>query len=183
MSNSNNNHFTAALLLQDGTFYTGKALGKKGISTGEICFNTGMTGYQEVFTDPSYAGQTLIMNNCYIGNYGTRNEDMESDCIQISGLICKNISDQYYRPMASGSLSDYLIKNNLTGICDLDTRALVTHIRSKGAMNCIISSEIMDQKQLQSELEKVPSMEGLELSSRVSTKKIYQVGNPDSPYR
>lgn len=183
MSNSNNNHFAAALLLQDGTFYTGKALGKRGTSTGEICFNTGMTGYQEVFTDPSYAGQALIMNNCYIGNYGARREDMESDSIKISGLICKNISDQYYRPMADDSLNDYLTKNNLTGISDVDTRALVTHIRSKGSMNCIISSEVTDKTQLQAELDKVPSMEGLELSSKVSTKQIYQAGNPESAYR
>ncbi|TAM93222.1 MAG: carbamoyl-phosphate synthase small subunit [Chitinophagaceae bacterium] len=183
MSNSINHHFTAALLLQDGTFYTGKALGKRGTSTGEICFNTGMTGYQEVFTDPSYAGQTLIMNNCYIGNYGARREDMESDSIKISGLICKNISDQYYRPMADDSLNDYLTKNNLTGISDVDTRALVTHIRSKGSMNCIISSEVTDKAQLQAELDKVPSMEGLELSSKVSTKQLYQAGNPESPYR
>lgn len=183
MSSLNHNHFSAALLLQDGTFYKGKALGKKGTSTGEICFNTGMTGYQEVFTDPSYAGQTLIMNNCYIGNYGTRWEDTESDSIKISGLICKNISDQYFRPMADASLDDYLVKSNLTGIYDVDTRALVTHIRSKGAMNCIISSEITDRDQLQAELNKVPSMEGLELSSKVSTRQIYKAGNPDAAYR
>lgn len=183
MSSLNHDHFSAALLLRDGTFYKGKALGKKGTSTGEICFNTGMTGYQEVFTDPSYAGQTLIMNNCYIGNYGTRKEDTESDSIKISGLICKNVSDQYFRPMADASLDDYLVKSNLTGIYDVDTRALVTHIRSKGAMNCIISSEITDRVQLQAELDKVPSMEGLELSSRVSTQRIYHEGNPGSPYR
>lgn len=183
MSNSSNDHSTAALLLQDGTFYTGKAFGKTGTTTGEICFNTGMTGYQEVFTDPSYAGQTLIMNNCYIGNYGTRCADVESDSIKISGLICKNISDQYYRPMADDSLNDYLSKNNLTGIYDVDTRALVTHIRSKGAMNCIISSEIADRDQLKAALDKVPSMEGLELSSRVSTKKVYQAGDPKAAFR
>jgi len=173
----------AALLLEDGTYYEGKAFGKTGTTTGEICFNTGMTGYQEVFTDPSYAGQVLIMNNCYIGNYGTRKEDVESSGIKISGLICKNISTQYYRPMADTDLEAYMVANGLVGIYDIDTRALVTHVRSKGAMNCIISSEVTDVQQLAEMLGKVPSMAGLELSSKVSTTKIYQVGDPAAPLR
>jgi carbamoyl-phosphate synthase small subunit len=183
MSTSAHHSGSAALLLEDGTFYEGKAFGKIGTSSGEICFNTGMTGYQEVFTDPSYAGQVLIMNNCYIGNYGTCKNDVESSSIKINGLICKNISVEYYRPMANASLESYMIANNLVGIYDVDTRALVTHIRSKGAMNCIISSEITDREQLRAELDKVPSMSGLELSSSVSTSDIYQVGDPDAPVR
>jgi carbamoyl-phosphate synthase small subunit len=173
----------AVLLLDDGTIYYGKGFGKIGTASGEICFNTGMTGYQEVFTDPSYAGQVLVMNNCYIGNYGTRESDVESDGIKIKGLICKNISYQYSRLLADNSLEKYLLDNELVAIYDVDTRSLVSHIRNKGAMNCIISSETEDINILQSLLSKTPKMEGLELSSQVSTKVSYYLGNPDSPVR
>ncbi len=173
----------AVLLLEDGSIYHGKSFGKTGTASGEICFNTGMTGYQEVFTDPSYAGQVLIMNNCYIGNYGTRSGEVESESIKIKGLICKNITYNYSRVQADLSLEQYLADNGLVAIYDIDTRALVTHIRSKGAMNCIISSEITEESRLREELAKVPSMAGLELSSQVCTQKIYPVGNPDAPVR
>lgn len=173
----------AVLLLDDGTVYHGKAFGKIGTAAGELCFNTGMTGYQEVFTDPSYKGQVLIMNNCYVGNYGVKKDDVESDSVKISGLICKNISYNYSRQMADGSLEKFLDENNLVAIHDVDTRALVAHIRSKGAMNCIISSEILDVEQLKAKLQKVPSMEGLALCAEVSTKEAYNVGNPDAEVR
>lgn len=173
----------AMLLLEDGVFYEGKAFGKIGTTAGEICFNTGMTGYQEVFTDPSYAGQVLIMNNCYIGNYGTLSTDVESDTIKIKGLICKNISYRHSRKLADASLEEYLIRNGLVAIYDVDTRALVSHVRSKGAMNCIISSEIEDRELLRQELAKVPSMAGLELSSQVSTQTVYNVGDPAASRR
>jgi carbamoyl-phosphate synthase small subunit len=139
----------AWLLLQDGTLLKGKAFGAKGTCGGEICFNTGMTGYQEVFTDPSYTGQVLIMNNAYVGNYGVKDEDVESDSVKISGLICKNVSQRYSRMTANDSLENYLEKNNIIAIYDVDTRALVQHIRSKGAMNCIISTELTDEKRLE----------------------------------
>lgn len=183
MQTSDNSRQRATLLLEDGTFYEGKSFGKIGTTAGEICFNTGMTGYQEVFTDPSYAGQVLIMNNCYIGNYGTSSRDVESSGIKINGLICKNISEEYYRPMASATLEQYMLDNNLVGIYDVDTRALVTHIRSKGAMNCIISSEITELDQLKGTLSRVPSMAGLELSSRVSTVEPYEMGDADASFR
>lgn len=173
----------ALLLLEDGTLLKGKSFGAKGTSGGEICFNTGMTGYQEVFTDPSYTGQVLIMNNVYIGNYGVKDEDVESDSVKIQGLICKNIAHRYSRFKANDSLEAYLIKNNIVAIYDVDTRALVQHIRSKGAMNCIISTEITDIEGLQQELDKVPDMSGLELSSTISTKETYTLGNPDSMLR
>lgn len=173
----------AVLLLEDGTYYEGKSFGKTGTSAGEICFNTGMTGYQEVFTDPSYTGQVLVMNNCYIGNYGVREQEVESACIRIRGLICKNISQQYSRPMASGSLEKYLLDNGLVVIYGIDTRALVSHIRSKGAMNCIISAENTDKEWLRRELDEVPSMAGLELSSRVSTLTRYDLGDPAADIR
>ncbi len=173
----------AWLLLSDGTIYKGKSFGAKGTAGGEICFNTGMTGYQEVFTDPSYTGQVLIMNNAYIGNYGVKKEDVESNSVKISGLICKNVSYRYSRMVADDSLENYLIKNNIVTIYDVDTRALVQHIRTKGAMNCIISTEFSDEQSLKAELAKVPDMAGLELSSQISTKEAYTVGNPDSPIR
>jgi carbamoyl-phosphate synthase small subunit len=173
----------AWLLLQDGTLFKGISFGAKGTTGGEICFNTGMTGYQEVFTDPSYTGQVLIMNTAYIGNYGVKNDDVESDSIKISGLICKNVSKRYSRMVANDSLENYLINNNLIAICDVDTRALVQHIRSKGAMNCIISTELTDEKSLAEALAKVPDMAGLELSSQVSAKEAYTLGNPDASIR
>jgi carbamoyl-phosphate synthase small subunit len=173
----------AYLLLEDGTYFKGKAFGAKGTSGGEICFNTGMTGYQEVFTDPSYTGQVLIMNTVYIGNYGVKNEDVESDSVKIKGLICKNIANRYSRMTADDSLENYLIQNNIVAIQDVDTRALVQHIRNKGAMNCIISTEITDVEGLKTELAKVPNMDGLELSSEISTKEPYTFGNPDAKMR
>ena len=173
----------AWLLLEDGSLFKGKSFGAKGTAGGEICFNTGMTGYQEVFTDPSYTGQVLIMNNAYVGNYGVKDSDVESDAITISGLICKNISQRYSRMLADEGLEEYLVKNKLVAIYDVDTRALVQHIRSKGAMNCVISTELTDEAGLKAALAKVPDMAGLELSSQVSTKVAYTVGDPNAPIR
>jgi carbamoyl-phosphate synthase small subunit len=173
----------AILLLEDGTVFKGKSAGKIGTTTGEICFNTAMTGYQEVFTDPSYFGQLLIMTNAHIGNYGIKKVEIESESIKIAGLIVKNFTDEYSRPQADASIQEYLEENNLTGISDLDTRAIVRHIRSKGAMNGIISSEILDIEILKEKLAETPSMEGLELASKVSTPEPYEMGNPDAKYK
>jgi carbamoyl-phosphate synthase small subunit len=173
----------AWLLLEDGTRFKGKSFGAKGTAGGEICFNTGMTGYQEVFTDPSYTGQVLIMNNAYVGNYGVKEEDVESDSVKIAGLICKNVAHRYSRLTANDSLEDYLVKNNLIAIYDVDTRALVQHIRNKGAMNCIISTDLTDEASLKEALKNVPDMAGLELSSQISTKEAYTVGSPDAAIR
>jgi len=168
---------TATLLLEDGTIFKGTAAGKIGTTCGEICFNTGMTGYQEIFTDPSYKGQMLVATNAHIGNYGIKNSEVESDSIKIAGLICKNFNyNDYSRPMADMSIQEYFEKENLVGIARVDTRAIVRHIRSKGAMNAIISSEITDIEELKKELAKHPSMDGLELASTVSTKEPYTVG-------
>jgi carbamoyl-phosphate synthase small subunit len=173
----------AILLLEDGTIHYGRAFGKKGTTCGEICFNTGMTGYQEVFTDPSYFGQIVIMNSVHIGNYGVKDEDIESDSVKIKGLIGRNLEELYSRKMAQGSLEDYLEKSNIVCIEDVDTRALVTHVRQKGAMNCIISSEILDVEELKKELAKAPPMAGLELASEVSTKEAYTKGDEKSDIR
>ncbi len=173
----------ALLLLEDGTLFEGKAFGASGTATGEICFNTGMTGYQEVFTDPSYFGQILIMNTAHVGNYGAKDLDIESDSVKISGLICKNLSDKYSRTMADESLESYLIRNHVVSIDEIDTRALVAHVRTMGAMNCIISSDITDVDVLRQRLAEVPSMAGLELSSKVTTNEAYFLGDEGAEKR
>lgn len=173
----------AALLLEDGTVFMGKSGGVEGTCSGEICFNTGMTGYQEVFTDPSYFGQILVMTNAHIGNYGFKEEEIESDRVKISGLVCKNYSATYSRKMADGMLSDYLKAQNLVVIYDIDTRALVRHIRNKGAMNAIITTHVDKLDEMKAELKKIPSMEGLELASKVSTVEPYYFGDEQSPIR
>jgi carbamoyl-phosphate synthase small subunit len=173
----------AVLLLMDGTVCHGKAFGAIGTTTGEICFNTGMTGYQEVFTDPSYYGQILIMNAVHIGNYGVKDEDIESDGVKIRGLIGRNLEETYSRKLAKSSLEEYLKTSNIVSIEGIDTRALVSHIRTKGAMNCIISSETTDIDTLKKKLEAVPDMSGLELASHVSTKEAYTKGDENSGIR
>jgi carbamoyl-phosphate synthase small subunit len=173
----------AILLLQDGTVFHGKAAGATGTTTGEICFNTGMTGYQEIFTDPSYYGQLLVATHVHIGNYGIHHEEEESDAIRIAGLICRSFNTMYSRKSASWSIDDYFKSQNTVAISDVDTRAVVRHIRSKGAMNAIISSEITDIEKLKAMLASVPSMEGLELSSQVTTKEPYFFGNPNARYK
>ncbi len=167
----------AILLLQDGSVAHGFAFGAIGTTTGEICFNTGMTGYQEVFTDPSYYGQIVIMNAVHVGNYGVMDEDVESDSVKILGVIGKNMNENFSRRRAKGSLQEYLEKNNIVSIDGVDTRSLVEHVRSKGAMNCIISSEIFDMDKLKRRLAETPDMAGLELSSKVSTKEAYEMGD------
>ena len=170
----------AILLLEDGSVFHGSAAGKVGTATGEICFNTGMTGYQEVFTDPSYFGQILVTTNAHIGNYGIMNEEVESESIKIAGLVCKNYNINYSRQMADKSIQDYFLDEKVVGISDVDTRELVRHIRDKGAMNAIISSEVLDVDKLKSMLKEVPSMAGLELSSEVSTQEPYTIGADDA---
>ncbi|MHA7832247.1 MAG: glutamine-hydrolyzing carbamoyl-phosphate synthase small subunit [Flagellimonas sp.] len=171
----------ALILLADGTIFYGKAVGgREGTAVGEVCFNTGMTGYQEIFTDPSYYGQLMVTTNAHIGNYGAHEDEVESDSVKIAGLICKNFSYEYSRPDAKMSLLEFLDKNNLLAISDVDTRALVSYIRDNGAMNALISTKVDDIDALKEELNKVPSMEGLELSSKVSTKEPYFYGDEDA---
>ena len=141
------------------------------------------TGYQEIFTDPSYAGQLMLTTNAHIGNYGAHGDEIESESVKISGLICKDFNDHNSRPASSMSLQEYFEKEGLVAICDVDTRALVRYVRDKGAMNAIISSDNSDIESLKAQLAKVPSMEGLELSSTVSTKDAYTFGNENAPYK
>ena len=134
----------AIVLLADGTIFEGKSIGIEGTTTGEICFNTGMTGYQEVFTDPSYFGQIMVTTNAHIGNYGTADLDTESEKVQIAGLVCKNFTNEYSRITADSDIQSYFERENIVGIYDVDTRSIVKHIRDKGAMNCIISTTYFD---------------------------------------
>ena len=172
---------SAFVLLADGTIFHGKVVGDKaGTAFGEVCFNTGMTGYQEIFTDPSYFGQLMVATNAHIGNYGTNNEEVESDSIKISGLIVKNFSYEYSRDDADTSLQEFLDKNNLFAISDVDTRALVSYIRDNGAMNAVISTDADNIAELKKQLADFPSMKGLELASKVSTKEPYFYGDENS---
>lgn len=173
----------AILLLADGTIFHGKAVGREGSAFGEVCFNTGMTGYQEIFTDPSYYGQLMVATNPHIGNYGTNEEEMESESIKISGLIVKNFSYEYSRKLADSSLQNFLEKHDLLAISDVDTRALVSYIRDNGAMNAVISTEVDNIEALKKQLQDVPDMNGLELASKVSTEKPYFYGDPNATYK
>ncbi|HNP53304.1 MAG TPA: glutamine-hydrolyzing carbamoyl-phosphate synthase small subunit [Ferruginibacter sp.] len=174
---------TAVLLLADGTCLHGRAFGKIGTATGEICFNTGMTGYQEVFTDPSYYGQVLIMNTVHTGNYGVKPEDVESNTIKVRAVIGRNLEETFSRFQASGSLQQYFEAESIVAIDGVDTRALVAHIRNQGAMNCIVSSDGQSIEALAQQLKAVPSMDGLELASTVSTTSVYELGNPHADIR
>jgi carbamoyl-phosphate synthase small subunit len=178
-----NNKQQAVLLLKDGTIFYGKSIGISGTTFGEIAFNTGTTGYQEIFTDPSYYGQIMVTTNAHIGNYGVNTKEVESDSVKISGLVCKNFSMNYSREDASESLYDYLEKQNLIVISDVDTRALVSYIRDNGAMNAIISTDGTSIEDLIVKLEQAPNMEGLDLASVVSTKEPYFFGNENATYK
>ncbi len=174
----------AILLLADGTIFYGKSVAnQEGTSFGEVCFNTGMTGYQEIFTDPSYYGQLMVTTNAHIGNYGTTSAENESEGIKIAGLICKNFSYDYSREIADKSLEEFLAENKLMAISDVDTRALVSYIRDNGAMNAVISTDVDNIEGLKKQLAESPDMNGLELASKVSTKEPYFYGNENATYK
>ncbi len=173
----------AVLVLEDGKEFWGNSIGVIGSTTGEICFNTGMTGYQEIYTDPSYYGQIMINASVHIGNYGTKESESESDSIKIAGLVVKNFSNHTSRYGEIGSLQEFLEKDKIVGISNIDTRALVRYIRSKGAMNAIISSEEFDTSILLKKVKATPSMEGMELSSKVTTQKAYTSGDENAEFR
>jgi carbamoyl-phosphate synthase small subunit len=173
----------AVILLSDGTIFHGKSIGISGTTFGEVCFNTGTTGYQEIFTDPSYFGQIMVATNAHIGNYGVNANEVESNKIMISGLVCKNFSEFHSRPDSESNLFDYFKKQNLICISDVDTRALVSYIRDNGAMNAVICTDNTSLEVLKKQLENVPSMEGLELASKVSTQQPYFFGDQNAKYK
>jgi carbamoyl-phosphate synthase small subunit len=173
----------AVLLLADGTRFEGRAIGAIGTTVGEICFNTGMTGYQEIFTDPSYTGQIMVLASPHIGNYGVKEGEEESTSLTIAGLVVKKFSETWSRPGGSGSLDEHLKAHGISGISDIDTRMLVRHIRDHGAQNAIIDSTGAEDAELKKRLAAAPDMEGLELSSTVSAKKAYEMGAADAMHR
>lgn len=173
----------AILLLADDTVFYGKSIGISGTTFGEVCFNTGMTGYQEIFTDPSYFGQIMVAANVHIGNYGVHADEIESESVKISGLVCRNFSFNHSRPAAQGSLYDYFEKHNLVVISDVDTRALVGYIRDHGAMNAAICTDGTPVEELKKKLAQVPDMKGLELASKVSVQAPYFFGDPSATHK
>lgn len=174
---------SAILLLSDGTIFHGKSIGISGTTYGEVCFNTGMTGYQEIFTDPSYFGQIMVATNAHIGNYGVNENEIESGSVKIAGLVCKNFSFEYSRAGAGESLKEYFTNQNLICISDVDTRGLVSYIRDNGAMNSVICTDGTPIEELKASLAKVPNMKGLELASKVSAKEPYFFGEENATYK
>ena len=166
----------AVLVLADGTVFHGKAAGSRGTSFGEIAFNTGMYGYQEIFTDPSYHKQIVVMATAHIGNYGVHEGETESAGPRVAGVVVRNFSSVASRPGGSGTLQDDLESHDVVGIRDVDTRALVTHIRENGAMNAVVSSDGTSVEELKAKLSEVPSMKGMELSSQVSVTEVREAG-------
>ena len=179
---SNKKRKKGLVLLADGTIFYGRSAGIDGTTFGEICFNTGVTGYQEIFTDPSYFGQIMVTTTAHIGNYGIIMSESQSKEIFISGLICKSFSSVNSRSN-SKSLKEWFKSNKLVTLCDVDTRALVRYIRDNGAMNAAITTEIDKIEDIRENLNKYPVMDGLELASKVSTKKSYEYGDKNSQVR
>ncbi len=172
----------AIIALSDGTVEHGVAIGQTGTTGGELCFNTSMTGYQEIFTDPSYYGQLMMMTYPHIGNYGTMSRDNEARKVMIAGLITRSFSWEYSNPQADNSLQEYLERNEVIGISGVDTRKLVRHIRNKGVMNAVISSEELDEEKLIQMAKDWDDMKGLELATKV-TRKEAQTMHSEGPYK
>ncbi|TDI73941.1 MAG: carbamoyl-phosphate synthase small subunit [Bacteroidetes bacterium] len=172
-SSQDNELHPCKLALEDGTVVTGTAIGYRGESGGELCFNTSMAGYQEILTDPSYYGQMMMMTYPHIGNYGAMNVDMEASRPMVSGLVVRQFSHQYSNQDADESLDAFMKRFKLVGISGVETRALVRRIRSKGVMNSIVSSTDLDDESLVAKARDWPSMEGLELASRVTTEESF----------
>ena len=167
------NKTKAKLILKNGMVFNGISVGHHGETIGEICFNTGMTGYQEILTDPSYCGQIINMTFPHIGNYGINSDDMESLKIQASGFIVREANDMPSNYRSLQSLDSFLKDNKIVGIQEVDTRMITRTIRDEGSMNAIISSDNLNEKKLKEKLNSFPSMEGLDLVKKVSTKEKY----------
>ena len=163
----------AILLLADGRVFKGSVFGAEGETIGEVCFNTGMTGYQEILTDPSYCRQIVTMTAPHIGNYGINDEDVESHKIQVAGFVIKEESPITSNWRSKSSISDYLQREKIVGIQGIDTRSLTSHLRDNGAMNGIISTTDMDIESLNEKLNSSNDMTGLDLAKEVSCEKKY----------
>lgn len=168
------------LALEDGTVVSGLAIGHRGETGGELCFNTSMTGYQEIMTDPSYHGQIMMMTYPHIGNYGAMDADMEAARPMVAGFVVRAFTHRYSNQLADESLERFMQKHELVGISGVDTRRLVRHIRAKGVMNAVISSVDLDDESLVEKAKGWPKMEGLELASRVTTEEAYDYGTGEN---
>lgn len=172
----------ARLVLADGLIVHGHAIGSIGTVGGELCFNTSMTGYQEIFTDPSYFGQLMMMTYPHIGNYGTHGSYDESSGVKIAGLIVRAFSEQFSNPSAEEGLEDYLKRNKVVGITGVDTRMLVRRIRNQGVINAVVSSEQKSDEELVQLAKGWEDMSGLELATRV-TRREAQTLESDGPFK
>ncbi len=168
----------AILALSDGTVFEGLSFGSTGEVSAEVCFNTAMTGYQEILTDPSYKGQIVTMTYPHIGNYGINSEDVESRCPWVEGFIVKENCPSPSNWLSEKSLHDYLLENNIVGIKGIDTRALTILIRDKGAMSGVISTEDLDAKSLVEKARAHPTLVGKDLVRSVTTDKVYKWDEP-----
>lgn len=164
----------AILALEDGTIFEGEGFGKSGEATGEVVFNTSITGYQEIITDPSYKGQIVAMTYPLIGNYGVNEEDSESIKPWLEGFVVKELSSICSNWRSTMSLDDYLKKHNIIGIQGIDTRALTRHLRTQGAMQGVISSKDFDKESLMKKLKAAPRLEGVDLVKEVTCKESYE---------
>ena len=164
-------HAPATLALADSTVVRGHAIGHRGLTGGELCFNTSMTGYQEIMTDPSYYGQLMMMTYPHIGNYGASDIDMEAESPMVAGFIVRSFTHRPSNPQADETLDDFMREHELVGIAGVDTRALVRHIRDEGVMNAVISSTEQDEEVLVEKARDWPSMAGLELASKVTIEE------------
>lgn len=173
----------ARLLLEDGTEFTGEGFGCPDDGIGEVVFNTSLTGYQEIATDPSYRFQIVIMTYPHIGNYGTEASAEQSDAPQVSGFVVRDLYSHPSKPGAEVSLGDYFSEKKVPGICGIDTRALTRHIRSKGAMRGMITRSERPSAELTDELRRAPSMSGLDLVQRVTALRPYVVSGPSGTPR
>jgi carbamoyl-phosphate synthase small subunit len=176
------NH-SAVLYLEDGTLFEGTAYGAPVESLGEVVFNTSMTGYQEILTDPSYAGQIVVMTQPQIGNYGTNSEDVESRKPFAEGFVVRECSSVFSSWRGEKTLHDYLSENSIGGISEIDTRALVRHIRSRGAMRGIISSSDSDLESLRAKVLAHPPMKGSDYVREVTSQQSYEVASPDAAFK
>lgn len=168
----------ALLVLADGTAYRGWSFGALSTAIGEVVFNTGMTGYQEVLTDPSYCGQIVIFTYPELGNTGVNADDEESTHPQVSGAVARNICQRPSNWRSTQSLPDYLKQHKIPGIYGIDTRALTRKIRSTGAINGAISTEVLDPAELLLKVQEAPTMVGLNLVNRVTTREVYEWSEP-----
>lgn len=173
----------ALLVLSDGTVFSGTAVGKKGTSFGEICFNTSMTGYQEMLSDPSSFGQIIVSTNSHTGNYGCKNDERSAVRGSASGFVCRSFSEHHSRYQSDSSLSAFMEANGIVGMSGIDTRALVRRIRDKGTMSAVISSEILDSAVLKDKLKNKDFIDGEEEVNSVSTESSYEVGDVNGLYR